>query len=508
MFITPQQRAPFYAKWKTYALPLTLSLAAFLFYLLTLAPTVLWGDDAYFQRTAYEGTLAADGGGHWLWFHFARLFVHLPFGDVAYRINLLSAVAAALTLFVLYHAARALKLSPTAAAVSALSLAVAHTFWMHAVRAEVYTLFTLWLAVEIWLWAKWRQERVWPIGLAVALLGIGLLGHQMAILLLPPLALLLWLQRNWLTPGKWLRLVTLAAFGFVPFFWIIHQQIGAPTLWESLRLYFTHSGSDFSRAFFDFTAATLTRDLVMWIGFLALQFVGLAGILGLWAIVHATTQPRSITKPWLAVAALYVVNVLFALSYRVNDQYVFYLPSFLAFALAAGWGWDLAAQRWQRLSKVSTQAVALLLLVILPPLVYAATGSAFVTRGVNPLNIRSLPGREPNTFFLWPGKQNYHGAALYGTEAMSGLPEGSAMIADHTPYETLVYLQRVEHLRPDIQLIKIEAGQTLAPIVASLPAAHPIYLADNDPRYYNLETIPGYVAQPHGVIYLLTKQNP
>lgn len=508
MFNTPQQRPAFFAQWKVSALPLAISLTAFLFYLLTLAPTVLWGDDAYFQRTAYEGTLAADGGGHWLWFQLARLFVHFPFGNVAYRVNLLSAVAAALTLFVLYHAASALKLSPLAATVSTLSLAVAHTFWMHAVRAEVYTIFTLWLALEIWLWAKWSPENVWPIGCAVALLGFGLLSHQMAILLLPPLALLMWHQRKWLTPRQWLLLVTLAALGLVPFFWIINHQIGAPTLWESLRLYFTHSGSDFSSAFFDFTAAMLARDFALWLGFLALQFVGPAALLGLWAAGQAATQPRSLTKPWLAVAALYMVNILFALSYRVNDQYVFYLPSFVAFALAAGLGWDSAARRWQPLSKVTTQAVALLLLVILPPFVYAATASSLAALHVNPLDIRSLPGREPNTFFLWPGKQGYRGAARYGTEAMSGLTEGSTIIADHTPYETLMYLQRVEQLRPDIQLIKIEAGDTLAPILASLPKESHVYLADNDPRYYDLRTIPGYVAQPHGVIYALVKQNP
>lgn len=40
---------------------LLLGLVSFLFYLWTLAPGVLWGDDAYFQTAAFLGDLPADG---------------------------------------------------------------------------------------------------------------------------------------------------------------------------------------------------------------------------------------------------------------------------------------------------------------------------------------------------------------------------------------------------------------------------------------------------------------
>src|SRR5512135_3620943 len=102
----------------------------FLFYLATLAPTVLWGDNAFFQRSAFEGILKSDGGGHWLWLQFAQLFAALPVGSIAYRVNLLSAVAATVTLIFLSGAMRAIGLSWSSAIVACVCLAVSHTFWM------------------------------------------------------------------------------------------------------------------------------------------------------------------------------------------------------------------------------------------------------------------------------------------------------------------------------------------------------------------------------------------
>jgi len=63
--------------------PLLLVGSVFCFYYFTLAPTLLWGDNAYFQRSAFERILRPDAGGHWLWFQFAQLFVWLGWGDIA-----------------------------------------------------------------------------------------------------------------------------------------------------------------------------------------------------------------------------------------------------------------------------------------------------------------------------------------------------------------------------------------------------------------------------------------
>jgi hypothetical protein len=392
-----------------------------------------------------------------------------------------------------YLTGRALELSPLGAAAAATSLAVAHTFWMHAVRAEVYTLFTALMGLELWLWAQWKRGRPWPMRLAVALFGVVLLGHQMALLLLPALVYLLWVRRDWLRWRETVLLAGLLLAGLAPFGVVIQRQIGAPSLVGSLSLYFTHAGIDFSPAMFDFSLALLPRDLGLWLGFLGLQFVGPAGILALWAVPHVWR----LSPLWRILAILYVTGVLFAFSYRVNDQYVFYLPSYVAFALAVGLGWEMAARRWGRAARLALLAA----LAVTSPLAYYGLSAGFARWGANPLGIRQLPGREPNTYFLWPAKNGYTGAADYGRQALSDLPEGSYMVADHTPYETLLYLQVVEGLREDVTLIKIEPGDDLAPLLGSLPPGAPAFIADADPRYYNLSRIEGVELRRVGVVY-------
>ena len=480
-----------------------ITLFTFLLYLATLAPTVLWGDDALFQASAYVGRMGSDGSGHWLWFQLARRFVHLPVGDIAYRVNLLSAIAAALTLGTLYGVGRALRLSPLAATVAATALALAHTFWMHAVRAEVYTLFTLWLAVELWLWARWHATSSWPIEAAVFLMGVGLLAHQMAILLLPALALLLWWQRAWLSPIRVLRLVLAGMAALLVFLLTIQSYVRGDHLLDSVMRYFTHAGRDYGDAFFDFSLATLPRDVALWLGFLGLQFAGVAGLLGAWAVIALGQHAGTLPKIWYALGFAYITTTLFAISYRVNDHYVFFLPGYLIFALLVGQGWDFAVQRWQWFARRGTQLLALLLMVTLPPLLYYTAGTTLAARHINPLGIRELPGREPNTFFLWPWKHKYAGAANYARQVWEALPTNSYLIADHTPYETLSYSQRVEGMRPDVQIIKIGAGDDLRPIIQQLPPTAQVFIADNDPRYYNLEALPGTHAVSAGVIYAL-----
>lgn len=472
------------------------------FYWLTLAPTVLWGDDAFYQRSAVENYLPADGGGHWLWLQIARAAVALPVGDAAYRVNLVSALGGALTIAVLYLAARALDLSPAAALVPPLSLAVAHTFWTHAVRAEVYTIFTALMALQFRLWFLWRREQPRPIYLALLLSGVTLLGHQMGILLVPGLVYLVWRRRLWLSRRQWLALYVCGAVGLVPFVVVVQRQVGVGSIAGALQVYFTRSGADFGRVMFDFSVGAFGRDLALWLGFLGLQFAGPAGLAALYALFHVRTWAADVRLQ--SVLIVYATGVGFAFSYRVNDQFVFYLPSYLAFALLAGLGSDLFLQRRPSYARRRAWSLLSAAVVLTPVILYLLLAGSFARLGVNPLAIRELPGREPNWFFLWPAKQGYWGAAWYGENALAVLPEGSMLIADHTPYQTLGYLQAVGGKRRDVSLRFVEAGADLEPIIASARPGQAVFLADDDPRYYNLSRVPDALLTPAGVVYRLT----
>lgn len=501
--------------------PLSISLAFFLFYLFTLAPTVLWGDDAYFQRVALTGELRADGGGHWLWLQLARLFARIPWADVAFRTNLLSAVAASGTILILYGAARQAGLRRDAATVAVVSLGFGHTFWMHAVRAEVYTVFTLFVAFHFWLWTRWRPlkmdsgsaqtSRVWPFYVGAALFGVTLLAHQMALFLIPSWALLAWRRSDSLRRSQLMTGATLLLVGLVPFLLVLHHQIvvgAGVTMLEAIRLYFTHAGADFSAALFVLSAQTFPRDVLMGIVLTLLQFSSPAIALVMWGIVARWRSPNSAL--WRSMLFFYGVNTLFAITYDVNDRYVFLLPGYLALALFAGAGWEAARKVFEArgqgpaAGKAKMLAVASLALLIAMPLsLYYLAPRVLVAAGANPMQARALPEREPNEFFLWPGKRDYYGAARYGEDTLAALPEGAVLIADHTPIQTLKYLQMVRGRRPDVRLVAIEPGDDLGPVIEKIPQTVPIYLADSNPNYYNLRSLPDATLAASGPIFRL-----
>ena len=176
---------------------LGLTLAAFILYLLTLAPTVLEADGGEFQFVPWLPGIAHPTGYPlylllgWLWTHL------LPFGEVAWRMNLLSAVLAAIAVGLTYALARSmlnLTLPETplagrilAAVLTAAAFATSRTFWSQAIVAEVYALHALLVALVLWLTLNQRYR------LAALAFGLGLAHHRTMILLLPALSVyLLW----------------------------------------------------------------------------------------------------------------------------------------------------------------------------------------------------------------------------------------------------------------------------------------------------------------------------
>jgi hypothetical protein len=180
-----------------------LAVAALVLYLLTLAPTVLEADGGEFQFVPWLPGIAHPTGYPlyillgWLWTHL------LPFGEVAWRMNLLSAVLAAAAVGVTYAVARQIvdltfPETPLAgrvlsAVLAAATFAVTHTFWSQAIIAEVYALHALFVALILWLALKVQGANFDPrSGWAKVLtltFGLSLTHHRTIVLLVPALVL-------------------------------------------------------------------------------------------------------------------------------------------------------------------------------------------------------------------------------------------------------------------------------------------------------------------------------
>ena len=78
-------------------MPLLVFLVSLFFYLITLAPTIFDGLDSIEYTTSAYRLGIPHSTGYPLYLILGKAFTYLPFGDVGYRINLMSAVFAAAT---------------------------------------------------------------------------------------------------------------------------------------------------------------------------------------------------------------------------------------------------------------------------------------------------------------------------------------------------------------------------------------------------------------------------
>ena len=187
---------------------------AFGLYLKTLAPTVSFWDCGEFIASSYILGVPHPPGAP-LYVLLGRVFTLLPFGEIAWRVNLMSALSSALGIWFVYLCAIALarrtlggtSLEPfgdnrdysvvAGAAVAALSLAVSYTYWFNAVEAEVYGYSILFLTAGMWLIFYWEGTRHGPgndrwLFLIAYLFGLGGGIHLLCLLTIPSLLILAW----------------------------------------------------------------------------------------------------------------------------------------------------------------------------------------------------------------------------------------------------------------------------------------------------------------------------
>jgi len=146
-----------------------LALSSLALYVRTAAPTVLTADGGEFQFVPYIAGIAHPTGYPlytilgWLWSH------AMPLGNVAYRMNLFSALWAAVAVTLLYITSILfLRLvSPDiaqstlhiSALVATATFAVSQTFWSQAIIAEVYSLNALFVVLIFYLLLRWKAAR-------------------------------------------------------------------------------------------------------------------------------------------------------------------------------------------------------------------------------------------------------------------------------------------------------------------------------------------------------------
>jgi 4-amino-4-deoxy-L-arabinose transferase-like glycosyltransferase len=324
------------------------------FYLRTLAPTVLYlQDPKLLDAVMLQMQVSVLGithpTGYPTYLMLTHLFTYLPFGDPAYRVNLGSAVYAALAVVAVYAAGLLLSRRVVSAASGALAFGLGTALWSQAVIAEVYTLNALFGSVTIvvlLLWREYRKDRY--LLLSAFLVGLCLTNHLTSGLLLPASLLYVALV-------DWRRLVDvrlvmggagLFVLGLVPYLYLPIRAAMDPPMEANNptdfgRFWYVVSGGNLTGSFFSFGPSELPERMAFYWEHLLDNMPFLVVIVALTGAVVMLLKDRAVG---IFLGFLFFGWLFHAVENDIPDIDLYFIPTYLILSLwaAAGLGMLLA----------------------------------------------------------------------------------------------------------------------------------------------------------------------
>jgi hypothetical protein len=429
--------------------------------MLTLAPSVTFFDSGEFLTAAYS-LGSAHSPGYPLFLMYAKPFTWLPLGNIAFRINMATALSSSLACLGVYfltiYLLKAEKLLENerfssyaikgAGLAAALAFSVTPRLWLQSNHDKPYPLLAFITAVIFYLLLKWREhykngeEQPAYVYACTFLAGLSMALHQSVVLLLPAWILLIVLT-DWrmITRIKELVLATaFALFGFSVHLYLPLRATrnpllnwGDPKTYEQFMWHFLRKG---------YPDEPHPRD---W---------GL-----LWLQIKAFNIPREFS--WVGVAL--VVLALVFLWRRQRDVVIAYLAGVLTFLLVIVGHFNAMADLIFLTEEFFTPLyllTAVLIGVGLYRLLDFAVRNARLpdnlgakVYGMVAVMYLSLPVALCAMNYYENDQHNNYIAFDYATNSLRSLPQNAVMFTwgDSGAFP-LWYLQGVERMREDLDL--------------------------------------------------------
>ena len=476
---------------------------ALLVYGRTLTPGLLAGDGGEFQTLTYLWGHSHPTG-YPVYLTLARLFALLPTGGLAYRVNLFSAVMAALAVAGVYVNGRLLSRYRLIPLAGALIFTLSPTFWSQAIIAEVYTAgaaFFVWIvAALLWWHATGSRRALFAAGLLGGLslgvhMSVALLAPVMGLFLLLPsresrewrletrplistlqspllgaatglaLTILLFLLMDWNNPtasyftsviepsrSAWGLAANRIDGSFERLFWGWRAQQFQSFMWQTAV--FPQQSADYWQ--------NLPNELPV--------PLLLSAVVGLVALLIQCWQ----TAVFLLLAL--AIQLLYFFQYDIWDLYVFYIPSYLLLALLAiaglGTVADGAIARLPEKSpKIGIEIVMLLLFLwaVWPTVLPQITA---VSAGETPFDFDENPTYSENV-------------ELIATAVSAQLPANAILFTDWEMLYPYYYAAHVLQGRDDLMFIETfpaddqeRVAASLIEFVAAQANTRPLYFSE------------------------------
>jgi tetratricopeptide (TPR) repeat protein len=316
-------------------------------YLKTLANQVYTADCGEMIAASYVlGILHATGySAYCILNRFAITFI--PFGSVAFRVSLTSAIFGALAVvFVFLYLSSVCKVF-TAAFVAAI-LGLSYTFWSQSIVQEVYSLHMLFLSLTLWAAGKLNKKFSTQYFFLLAfIMGLSVTNHALTWFSFPAILLYLLLNQNirnqlW---KQWYVIFHAAGFFILAASTVLYFPLRSLNdcvlRWAVCHnvdgFLFHVTGRQFRNLMFNQSLEDTLINLSIYVDKTLMQFPFIfivTGICG--AIVMVMRQ-----KKLFVVFSVYILlTAFFFLHYRIIDIEVYYLQSYLPLAVFIASGLD------------------------------------------------------------------------------------------------------------------------------------------------------------------------
>lgn len=414
----------------------------FMMYLATLSPTVLYYkrpillDSAMLQVQAI--VLGIPGGtGDSSWVMLTHLFTYLPFGDPAYRVNLASAVYAALAVLMLFVAAYLLCRRVIPAVAGALAFGLGTTFWSQAVIAEVYTLNAFLILLPIiclLLWRESRRDRY--LMLASFLAAFAFTNHLTSALVVPAAFVLVGLV-DWRKILDWktaLKCGGLFILGLTPFLYLPIRASMDPPLneWDPTtpnRFWELVSGGGHQKLLFVFGPSELPGRLGLYGIHLVENLGWVLPVVGLMGAVVLFMRDRAVGA---FTGFLFFGWLIHSVEYSIFDYFLYFITTYIILCLwiSVGFGvlLETLGEMQQRLPALARRAVLVAVPLIILALPFFGLGKTYAENDMSD----AYQGRKT-------------------LEVVAAKAEKGATILHHR--SELWYLVLVEKRRQDLKII-------------------------------------------------------
>ncbi|MBW2991934.1 DUF2723 domain-containing protein [Candidatus Woesearchaeota archaeon] len=410
-------------------------------YSFTLAPTIYVGDSGEITAAAYLLGISHPTGFP-SYMLLGKLFMTIfPFGSIAWRLNVFSALMASLTCVVLYYYLRLLKLNKILSFGSSLGFAFSLSFWSQAVIQRVYTLNSLFFVSSLYFLTRWyltkEKKNLYYVALFV---GLGITNHTIMIVMGAVMFLFI-LSVNWrvflnkkvLKYGTLIFILALSLYLYLPIRSSMDPAFdwGNPENIPNLINYLSREQFWWRAYVHDFRdiAKSLVYNFIQFFR----EFFVVGFLFSLIGIYFLFKKDKKLSLLFLGlIAGNLFIMLLHGNKADIMIWFRYYIPSYLVLAVFMGVGFNDAVSR----IKFKTEYWNYLILVI--PLLFL-----FANYQVN-------------------DRSRHYYAYDINYALLNHLEENATLFAgDDNFLFVLIYLYHVEGVRNDVNFILRDLGQNL-----------------------------------------------